>query len=155
MKPSPMVYAGRLERFFAHLLDTLVLMVGKLTLMGSLGDGGIVILFAFLLDAAYYIYFLSSAWQATPGQRLLSIFVVRSNGGLLNRDLAAFRFICFVLPALPIYASFLPEAFAQSLMAGLVIFWFAPILFTEQRAGLHDQLTHTRVVVGKAEDRKR
>jgi uncharacterized RDD family membrane protein YckC len=148
-------YAGRLERFFSHLLDTTGLLILKFLLIQSFGQDGIILLIGFVLDMAYYTYFLASSWQATPGQRLLSIYVKRTNGMAIDRNAAAYRFIVFILPGLPLYASFIPEPVGQSLAAVLLVFWFAPVLFTEQRAGFHDQLTRMRVVVGRADEKTR
>ena len=146
MKPSALMPAGRLERFFAYLIDTLILLAIKLLLMRALGEGGLFVITAFTLEAAYFTYFLSSTWNATPGQRLLSIATVRSNGRGLNLREALERFFAYILPLLPLYTSVLSPQLAAALATGLIIFWFAPILFTDARAGLHDQLCDTRVV---------
>ena len=153
MKTRQLNYAGRLERFFAYLLDTLVLLVPKMVLVSSFGTGGLTTLAAFVCDAAYHTLCLSSGWQSTVGQRLLSIHVVRLNARKFDKPAALERYLAYFLPSLPAYSSLFGTEIGQAITGGLVIFWFAPILFTDERAGVHDQLCRTRVITGRADDK--
>ncbi len=153
MKMTQLQYAGRLERFFAYLLDTLVLLLPKMFLIANLGTGGLTSILSFLFDAAYHTLCLSSGWQSTVGQRLLSVHVVRMNRKPFDTAAALERYIAYFLPSLPVYSSLFSPQIGQALTGGLVIFWFAPILFTSERTGIHDQLCNTRVVTGRADEK--
>ena len=155
---KPITYAGRLERIFANLIDTLIMLLPNGILAGLMSgveaQGEPVInpaslLVVFLCNTFYYTAFTAGSWQATPGQRLMGIYVIRTNGARLQQRHALERYLAYVIPSLPFYASFLPEEIAQLAVMVLSILWFAPILFNPNRAGMHDKLTHTRVVVGR------
>ena len=149
MKSNTLPLANRTERFFAYLLDMLLLLSVKLFLMQLLGEGGAFMLSAFALEAVYFTLFISSTWCATPGQRMLGLATLYTNGRGLSQRAALERFLAYYLPLLPVYTSLLPPPLGAALATGLIIFWFAPILFTEERAGIHDQLCHTRVFTRK------
>lgn len=152
MKKPTVIYAGRLERFFAYLLDTLILLIAAMFLIRGFGAGGGMMLITFVGEAAYYTLFSASNWQASPGQRLLSIRVVRLDGKAIDYSAALQRFILYALPRLPMYSSLFSADTAQSLTGIFTIFWFAPILFTFDRAGMHDTLSKMRLVVGRSDD---
>jgi uncharacterized RDD family membrane protein YckC len=156
--PIHLTYAGWLERIFANLIDTLIMLLpnGMIALVMSNTDGQgepavnpATLLVLFLCNVAYYTAFTSGRWQATPGQRLLGIRIIRSDGHNLNQRDALERYLAFVLPSLPLYTSLLPDTIAPTLAGMLTLFWLAPILYTANRAGIHDRLTHTRVIVGR------
>lgn len=149
MRPPALPYAGRLERLFANLLDTLFLIVPNLLLASLFGDSGLTLIAAFLCYGSYYTYFTASAWQATPGKRLLNIFVGTVDGRRLKPVQSLERFIVYILPSLPLYTSVLSERMSQTLFIWMSIFWFMPILTTPERRGIHDTLVGTRVFVGK------
>lgn len=150
MMQAKLQYAGRVERLFANLLDTLFLMLPNIALVNLLGGEGPALLAGFAAYGVYYTYFVSSAWQATPGKRLLNIYVVMEDGSKPQLVHAFERFIVYVLPTLPLYTSVLPTHAAQTLFLWLNVMWFAPILYTPERRGVHDTLVGTRVVTGKA-----
>lgn len=151
-------YAGRLERLFANLIDTLILfvpaaMVYSLTATtnaeGELEPADISMLIVFLVHMAYYTAFTSSSWQATPGKRLFNMYVIRTDRQRLTQRDALERFLAYVLPSLPMYASFLPQSLGAMATLWLSIFWFVPILTHPQRMGIHDKICRTLVVTGK------
>lgn len=144
-------YAGRLERLFAYLIDTVLLALPGALLVSLLKDNPITILGVFFISLAYYTHFTASPWQATPGKRLLGLYVIRTDRRRLTTRDAVERFLAFILPSLPIYTSFIPANQSPILVFWLTIFWFSPILFTPERVGMHDRLCTTRVVVGKAD----
>jgi uncharacterized RDD family membrane protein YckC len=150
MTQARLLYAGRLERLFANLIDTLILVVPSVALARLLhGNDGLSLLAAFLCNLTYYTAFTGSRWQATPGKRLLNIYVIHANGRPMTHRDALERFLAYIMPSLPIYVSFLDQNAAAILVVWLSIFWFAPILFTPDRVGVHDRLCHTRVIVGR------
>jgi uncharacterized RDD family membrane protein YckC len=89
----------------------------------------------FIWAAAYFTVFWSTTGQ-TPGNRIMQIRVVTSDGGRLKPRRAFLRMIGIVLAALPLFAG------------------FAPILLTERRRGLADWMADT-VVVTAPVDRAR
>lgn len=149
MKPRSIIYAGRLERLFAYLIDSIFLLFPAAAMMNLLNGNGLAVLSSFLCSLAYYTHFTASAWQATPGKRLLGIYVIRTDRRKLTRRDALERFLAFIIPGLPIYTSFIPDQVATIMVFWLSLFWFLPVLFTDERIGYHDRLCRTRVVVGR------
>lgn len=150
MKPVKQPYAGRLERVLANLIDTIIMLVPTFLLATIMaGNNGLAMLAVFLINGFYYTHFTASAWQATPGQRLLSVYVIRRDGRLITQREALVRFLAFILPTLPLYTSLIPEQIAQVMALWLIVVWFAPILFTEERIGMHDRICDMRVMAGK------
>lgn len=148
-KRAPVVYAGRAERFLAYLIDV-ILLIGAGELLARLMGGGTITLLAnFLFQAFYYTHFTASHWQATPGQRITGLHVVRIDRKPLRIPDALERFLVFLFPILPLYVSFIPLDIVRVLCTWLVMVWFLPILFTEQRIGMHDRICGQRVVAGK------
>lgn len=112
------------RRFLALVIDLLLLgaiSVIAITVLPILGG--------VLAGWAYFTGFETSAWQGTPGKRLLGIRVVDVNGVPLRGGRATLRFVCRFLSALPLGAGFLLAA------------------FTPHRQTLHDMLASTRVVM--------
>ena len=140
------------ERLFANLIDSLILLVPSAAIAQDFSDAkGAVLLPLFALNMAYVVGFLSSSWQATPGKRLLNIYVIHADGSRLSPRDALERFLAFILPSLAMYSTILSETTAQMLTIWLSMLWFVPILTTPERTGLHDKLCHTRVVAGRAD----
>jgi len=79
----------------------------------------------------YYGYFMAGPWQATPGKRLLGIYVIRVNGERMDAASAVLRYLAYVLSILPFFVGF------------LMVFW------TPERKALHDIVCGTRVVYGR------
>ena len=144
-----LVYAGRLERLFAYLIDTLILIVPGMLLVALFKGNGLATLAAFLVSLSYYTYFMASRWQATPGKRLMNIYIIRSDNRMLTPRDALERFLAFFMPSLPIYTSLIPENVTPIIVFWLSMFWFSPILYTVERMGMHDRLCNTRVLVGR------
>ena len=151
MIPTQRIYAGRLERVFANIIDSFILLVPSGITVNILGESSLGMVVMFLCNIAYYTAFNGSRWQATPGKRLLNIYIIRLNGRKLGQLQALERYLAFTIPSLPIYLSFLNENTATTLVMLLSILWFLPIILRDDRAGLHDRLCNTRVVVGKVD----
>lgn len=152
---TKLTYAGRAERLFAYLLDALVLLIPTAVLMQALGGihesgaTGPQVLAIFVLNLLYRVGFSASIWQATPGKRLLNIYIIHADGSRLTPRDALERHLAFVLPSLPVYSSMVAENAAVTLAMTLSMLWFVPILTTPERIGMHDRICRTRVVVGK------
>ena len=149
MMPTSLIYAGRLERLLAYLIDTIILVVPAMYFASLLHGDPIVTPLCFIASLAYYSYFTASRWQATPGKRLLGIYIIRTDNRMLNLRDGAERFLAFILPSLPMYTSFIPPDMAPGVSLALSIAWFASILYTEERMGMHDRICHTRVLIGR------
>jgi uncharacterized RDD family membrane protein YckC len=159
------LYAKWYERCFAYLLDQvgtglltgvmimLAVMLGLMKIGGTpeapvLEQSSFVVMFLCL--TAYHTIAVASNWQATPGQRLMHIHIVRTDGRKLTQAMALERFLAYILPTLPFYTSFIPQDVVPMLVVWLSVFWFMPILFTPEHTGVHDRICGTRVVKGKA-----
>jgi uncharacterized RDD family membrane protein YckC len=155
---TSLICAGRGERFLAYLLDMLFILI-PVRLVAALFVGTdnsgeptiepVFFLVMFLINAAYYTGFTASRWQATPGKRLLGMYVIRTDHQRLSLSSALERFLAFTLPFMPVYVSFIPPAPAKMLTMILVMYWFLPILYTQERVGIHDRLCRTRVLIGR------
>lgn len=142
--------AGRGERILARLIDELCIYPFLAIILNfSQLDNGLQILATFLVSLAYHVGFVGSSWQATPGKRLLSIYIAHTDGRPLSHRDALQRFLGWMLPFLPVYSSLFSEQIAMILVLWLALFWFMPIFTTPLRMGLHDRLCHTLVMVGK------
>jgi uncharacterized RDD family membrane protein YckC len=84
-----------------------------------------------IVQIAYYVFFVSGPWQATPGKRLLGIHIIRTNGEAMTSILAFGRLLAYVLSSLTLLIGF------------MMIGW------TEEKKGLHDIICRTRVIYGK------
>ncbi len=133
-----MKLAHPLERVLSWLIDMIVLILPRAALVAVVGDGGPGLMATFLCDLLYFSWLTSSPWQASVGQRLLSIHVVHDNGRPLSKQAAVERFLAFILPFLPVYASFLPQNIGAYVLLWLVALWFIPIIASPARLGLHD-----------------
>ncbi len=165
MKPRNVQYAKWYERLIAYLFDqfgasvfaavvlALLIIMGVMKVTGTpeeptIDQSGFAVMFVCFM--AYYVVSVGSRWQATPGQRLMRLYVMRTDRRALTLLYSLERFLAYIIPTLPVYVSFLPENISSALWVSLNIFWFAPILFTPEGVGLHDRLCNTRVVVGRA-----
>jgi uncharacterized RDD family membrane protein YckC len=82
-----------------------------------------------LLSWLYHAYFESSDWQATPGKRVMSIYVTDMNSQRLSFLHATGRFFAKIITGL------IPLGIGY-IMAG----------FTERKQALHDMIAGTLVV---------
>jgi uncharacterized RDD family membrane protein YckC len=153
------IYAGFWLRFVAYLVDNLLMSVamgvvfiplalttGVLAHIQALASsrGGqpdpaavmgivsLILTFAaisLVLTWLYHAYFESSDWQATPGKRVMSIYVTDMNGQRLSFLHATGRFFAKIITGL------IPLGIGY-IMAG----------FTERKQALHDMIAGTLVV---------
>jgi uncharacterized RDD family membrane protein YckC len=138
--PTTTGYAGLVTRAVALLIDVVVIDVIALLLGGAVnlilsvfGITGSINLVAavagglawLVWSGAYFVTFWTVTGQ-TPGARLMRIRVVRP-GGRIGFVRAVRRFGGLLLSALPLGAGFIP------------------VLFDDQRRGLHDRIAGTVV----------
>lgn len=152
------VDAGFLRRLAAFIVDSIVLGIAMYALIFLMlivlgfGIGGIATMFEsstrggvpegpllwvfvigfyvlpILMQGAYHITFTGSAWQATPGKRLLGIKVVDYDGQRITLARSTGRWFAAALSYLTMYVGFLMAA------------------FTDRKLALHDMIASTRVV---------
>jgi len=90
---------------------------------------GLIVLVAFLGSWLYYALFESSSWQATPGKKVLNIFVTDMNGAPVSFGRATGRYFSkFVTQLIPLGIGYM--------LAGL----------TERKQALHDMIASTLVL---------
>lgn len=143
--PTPK-FASGWARFSAYSIDVGILSIPLMVLTFAVGEenGGLVL--GFIATLIYYTVFTAGTKQASPGQAMLRLRVVRVDGAALDFRAAAERYLAYSLPGLPVYTSMLPQGLAYFLACVLTVAWFAPILFNAERAGLHDQWCGQRVL---------
>lgn len=156
MTTTNLTAASPLERAFANMIDALLLLILSSMLLSLIGgvattEGEVAmpssgLLVVFLANVGYFTGFTSSRWQASPGQRILSLRVIRTDGRNLSQEDALGRYLAFFLPSVPLYASFLSQQVASVLFIWLSLMWLIPILLSPQRIGVHDRLSGTRVI---------
>ncbi|MBY0416326.1 MAG: RDD family protein [Bdellovibrionales bacterium] len=119
-----MTYAGFWKRFFALLIDGIIVWLLSLVLIVPYFVPPLTIIIA----GIYHIVFLTSPLRATPGKALMKISVVKSNGSLLTIKDAVIRF-------------------AVSFVSSLVLcIGYIISLFTERRQTFHDIIADTVVI---------
>ncbi len=138
---APVLYAGFWIRFFAYFVDSVLLSIISLAALFLLAAGvgmgagdaffNVVSLASFLLSLLYFPLFNASAWQATPGKRLLGIHLMRVDGQDVSFLRAIGRHLAGILSALIFMIGYL--------MIGL----------TREKTGLHDLIAGTRVIHGR------
>jgi len=90
---------------------------------------GILLLVFFLGSWLYYALFESSSWQATPGKKVLNIFVTDTNGAPVSFGRATGRYFAkFITELIPLKVGYM--------LAGL----------TERKQALHDMIASTLVL---------
>lgn len=148
-----MIYAGFWRRLAAYLIDGALLMVAALAMLAPFGgllavlhvsgdevrENPFVLLSAGLMLVGlivggllgrwfYFSSFESSEWQATPGKRLLGMYVADENGKRLSSGRATIRY----------FARFLNHI---TFGIGYVLIAFSP-----RKQGLHDIVASTVVI---------
>ena len=143
-----MQYAGFWIRFWASIVDSiiwtplLVLVYLKFTfdaiVIGAGGGESLAFLY-FLLSVLtpwlYHALFEAGKWQATPGKRLLGVYVTDLNGQRISFGRATGRYFSKFLSSLILGIGYI--------IAGL----------THNKQSLHDKIASTLVYRGKVEDR--
>jgi uncharacterized RDD family membrane protein YckC len=149
-------YAGFWIRFVAYIVDIIAISILNGTIIGVVfaivGPGsfshlednsdtggqifaGVLLVVAYIvmlvLDVLYFVLFVRSRWQATPGKRLLGLYLITESGQPVSGWRALGRYFAYILSALPFYVGF------------MMIGW------TDQKRGLHDMVCETRVVHGR------
>ena len=142
-------YAGFWIRFAAYIVDsilanimlfipvTILLMVAAMA--GFSPKDPIISLainmFILIGIAVYYLAFMASGWQATPGKRILGLHVIKTDGRKIGWSLAFGRYLAYI---------------PSSLFLGVGFFMIG---WSDEKKGMHDMICRTRVVHGKPQPR--
>jgi uncharacterized RDD family membrane protein YckC len=141
--------ASSFQRAGAMGFDLMLLSFPEALLMFAFGpESGISILGRFFIYAAYFTWFESSPWQATPGKRIFKIYLARRGGTPLTRAQALERFLVFMVFTFPAQLSMFSQGSAALLTVWIFLIWLVPILATPERTGVHDMICGTRVWIG-------
>lgn len=109
--------AGFWVRLLAHFIDGIIISLPFWLLYEMLGSALMKNSIAWLgtvVGIAYYAGFLASGWQATPGKRLLNIYVARAGDyGMLSLTHAIGRYMAFYGPY------FLLSVYAMTMLQGI------------------------------------
>jgi uncharacterized RDD family membrane protein YckC len=143
-----MNYAGFWIRFWAVVVDSLILsifgvLLGIIVFLlepdANFSEGitsfyySINFIISALIPWLYGALFESGSWQATPGKRLMGIYVTNLEGQKISFARASGRHFSKILSGLIILIGYI--------MVGL----------TDKKQGLHDKVADTLVLRGKAE----
>jgi len=112
---------------------------------------------SFMLSAIYDIVFMSVKWSATPGQRIMGIYVSSSNGdrlkwyqivarGVLTN--ASWCLMFFVITVKYLSAYGVETVDRQTFVIAICLFltWYDMTIVTKNRVTFHDFITKTIVV---------
>lgn len=141
-----MQYAGFWIRFWASIIDSIIytpllfLIYLKFTLQAFLMGVGstfdiLYFMVAVLTPWLYSALFEAGKWQATPGKRLLGVYVTDLNGQRISFGRASARYF---------------SKFISSLIFGI---GYIIAGVTDNKQALHDKIASTLVYRGKSEDR--
>ena len=144
---QPVRYAGFWIRLVAYVIDAVILIIISLVVGAVIGGvlgvtaghgraaaglaGGLGSFAGLIVGILYYVLFWCSGWQATPGKRLLGLYVITASGEKISGWRALGRYFAYILSALPLCIGF------------MLIGW------NKEKKGLHDMVCDTRVVYGR------
>lgn len=150
MQQPEQLYAPLHERFLARLIDGIItLPFLQIATAIFASNEGIASIVGFLLGLLYYAWFAASNWQATPGKRIVGLYITDASGARLPLKEAFAREIAVLVPTFPVYVSIFSPEMAASLFLLLGMLWYGRILATPERTGMHDILCETRVRRGR------
>ncbi len=105
-------------------------------------------IFYMLLTTSIMSAFLASSWQATPGKRIMNIYVIKNNMTRLSFGRAFYRSSLPVI-ALIIMYFVIPLPFLAIVAFLIFAFWYGRVAFTAEKTTGHDLIAKTRVIVGR------
>lgn len=117
-----MIYSGFLRRFFAFMIDALIVFIPSFAIGVALPYVG-----AIVVSFLYYVIFEVSAVQATPGKYLMGIRVTSETGSQLNLTQASIRYFMKIVSGLLMGIGYLIQFFTMKrqalhdLVAGAVV----------------------------------
>jgi uncharacterized RDD family membrane protein YckC len=148
------------RRFCAYLIDTAILLIPTLLITILLENYKLVLSLSYIcLNCTYFTYFISSKFQATPGQQLMSICTISVANSKIDLKLAFERSISqFFLPLLNNITIILIGLVKDqdvlvnifsTLMVSIILLtlcWYLVACLTKKKQTFHDMLFDTVVV---------
>jgi len=124
---SAVVYGGFWERFFAYLIDVILLWIVNFGVQYAVGDipGSII---SIVINWLYFAIMESGTGQATIGKKALGLKVTDLNGGQITFGQATGRYFGKILSTL------------------IILIGFLMMLWDERKQTLHDKMAGTLVV---------
>lgn len=119
--------AGFWLRFFAFVVDAIILSIFNWLLLTLVGEGGVYHLVGGLVSWFYFATLESSAKQGTIGKQVFNLKVTDSSGNSISFWRATGRYFAKILSSLILFIGYI--------MIG----------FTERKQGLHDLIANTLV----------
>ena len=166
-----------IRRLWGHWIDGFVMapLLAAITYFYPPSKGYfMMVLLEIFLYMMYYVITHGSRWHATVGKRILKAKVVGLDGEGISYLRATARFIMLMLPVSPVFVVSLIAIYLgapglrqyinnmhdimilQWVLYASVLFsllltviWYIPVLFTEERKGVHDMVCRTRVIKRK------
>lgn len=129
-----MHYSGFWKRFFAYLIDAIILAIPGLMIGGAVNHFGISLVMNLILGFLYYPIFECSILSATPGKALLGMVVLTEAGERITFKAALIRYFTRYLSALVCYVGYIMQ------------------VFTSKRQTLHDMMSETVVIERESAD---
>jgi len=169
-KPNQIKYAGFWIRVGAAIADLMIISIGDFLIAYVFSklnssytafeimqnpDINLYYLLIFLWQALFSALFICFSWQATPGMRLVNIYVVDNNFKKLKFVKSMHRFAIYFLPS--ILYKFVPyvahgnKTVAIILLAldvMLAFFWYGSCAWNKEKKCIHDRIANTLVIYG-------
>ncbi|MGL9732501.1 MAG: RDD family protein [Wolbachia sp.] len=150
------------RRFYAYLIDVAILLIPNLLIILLLKNFSLILDLSYIcINCSYFTYFISSAAQATPGQKLMNIHTINLDGSKIDLSLAFDRSISqFFLHLLNNVIAVLIELFKEQnalvntlivldlMILLLTLCWYLIACSSQKRQTYHDILFDTTVVKG-------
>lgn len=150
------------RRFCAYLIDIVILLIPTILITVLLRDFSLIFhLSCMCINCSYFTYFISTNAQATPGQKLMDIYIINLNYPKIDINLAFDRSISqFFLPSLnSVIATLTDFSGEQDTLVNvlnilkvfimlLTLCWYLVACFSKNRQTFHDMLFDTVVVRG-------
>lgn len=148
------------RRFFAYLIDIIILLIPTLFITISLKDFPLILHLSYMcVNCCYYTYFISSEAQATLGQKLMNIRTINMNNSKISLNLAFDRSISqFFLPSLNNVVISLIDfykehdtllVFLTTLKLSILLLtlcWYLVAFLSHKKQTFHDILFNTIVI---------
>ncbi len=162
-------YAGFWRRAIANIIDMAILTIVSIALFSIIQTTNLIQdLTGQIIMAIYFIGFIASHYQATPGKILLKIKIESSDKDKLSLKGSIIRYLVWSAPTIPMLFFMLTPQYADGIetleMGNQIIpkkltlqmslstiltliwslIWFLPIAFTKDKKGIHDMICQTR-----------
>ncbi len=112
LKPTQqhLIYASGWHRIAAGTIDSVICLIVNYAVSFVLHDWLWQNLAYAIINAAYFLLCETAPQQATPGKRIVGIYLAPRGGGRITWSIAGWRYLVWILPMVPFsYATFNPN----------------------------------------------